>query len=153
MLSSLNLYYKFQVLISIQSLILCSEPYYNEPGYERMYGTPQGESESLKYSEEVFKNNLKYAIIGQLLNPPEGFEQVCLFFQFNWKTIKNFWLSLYQKENVYVLSNPDIKYNPVLIECLVTNWRQLPYFNFPNYNSLSQFNLSLKRHTNFYSLN
>jgi hypothetical protein len=50
-----------------------------------MYGTPQGESESLKYSEEVFKNNLKYAIIGQLLNPPEGFEQVnslnfrCLF--------------------------------------------------------------------------
>lgn len=65
-----------QVLISIQSLILCSEPYYNEPGYERMYGTPQGDSESLKYSEEVFKNNLRHAIIGQLQNPPEGFEQV-----------------------------------------------------------------------------
>jgi baculoviral IAP repeat-containing protein 6 len=76
----------FQVLISIQSLILCSEPYYNEPGYERMYGTPQGESESLKYSEEVFKNNLKYAIIGQLLNPPEGFEQVnSLNFRFLFK--------------------------------------------------------------------
>ena len=41
-----------------------------------MYGTSQGDSESLKYSEEVFKNNLRHAIIGQLQNPPEGFEQV-----------------------------------------------------------------------------
>merc|ERR1712020_608562 len=30
-----------QVLISIQSLILCPEPYYNEPGFERSYGTTQ----------------------------------------------------------------------------------------------------------------
>ena len=66
----------FQVLISIQSLILCAEPYYNEPGFERLYGTPQGDSESLKYSEEVFRNNLKYAVVGQLTNPPEGFEDV-----------------------------------------------------------------------------
>ena len=65
-----------QVLISIQSLILCAEPYYNEPGFERLYGTPQGDSESLKYSEEVFRNNLKYAVVGQLTNPPEGFEDV-----------------------------------------------------------------------------
>ncbi len=65
-----------QVLISIQSLILCSEPYYNEPGFERLYGTPQGNQESLKYSEDVFRNNLKYAILGQLQHPPEGFEAV-----------------------------------------------------------------------------
>ncbi|XP_059078409.1 uncharacterized protein LOC131876889 [Tigriopus californicus] len=65
-----------QVLISIQSLILCSEPYYNEPGYERLYGTPQGNAESLKYSEEVFRNNLKFAILAQVQNPPEGFEEV-----------------------------------------------------------------------------
>ena len=65
-----------QVLISIQSLILCLEPYYNEPGFERLYGTPQGDSESLKYSEDVFRNNLKYAVLGQLTNPPEGFEEV-----------------------------------------------------------------------------
>ena len=32
-----------QVLISIQSLILCPEPYYNEPGFERSYGTTQGD--------------------------------------------------------------------------------------------------------------
>ena len=69
-------FFTFQVLISIQSLILCLEPYYNEPGFERMYGTPQGDSESLKYSEDVFRNNLKYAVLGQLSNPPEGFEEV-----------------------------------------------------------------------------
>lgn len=30
----------------------------------------------MKYSEDVFRNNLKYAILGQLQNPPEGFEDV-----------------------------------------------------------------------------
>ena len=69
-------FFSLQVLISIQSLILCLEPYYNEPGFERLYGTPQGDSESLKYSEDVFRNNLKYAVLGQLSNPPEGFEEV-----------------------------------------------------------------------------
>ena len=69
-------FFALQVLISIQSLILCLEPYYNEPGFERLYGTPQGDSESLKYSEDVFRNNLKYAVLGQLSNPPEGFEEV-----------------------------------------------------------------------------
>ena len=70
------IFFSLQVLISIQSLILCLEPYYNEPGFERLYGTPQGDSESLKYSEDVFRNNLKYAVLGQLSNPPEGFEEV-----------------------------------------------------------------------------
>ena len=96
-----------QVLISIQSLILCPEPYYNEPGFERSYGTTQGDfiffvknfrvegklkglarflciqakpifirsmnltfflgnAESNRYNEEVFKNSLKFAILGQV---------------------------------------------------------------------------------------
>jgi baculoviral IAP repeat-containing protein 6 len=65
-----------QVLISIQSLILCAEPYYNEPGFERNYGTSVGNAESNRYNEEVFKNNLKFAILSQLASPPEGFEEV-----------------------------------------------------------------------------
>ena len=65
-----------QVLISIQSLILCSEPYFNEPGYDLKYGTPEGDSDSFRYSEDVFRNNLKVAVLGQLQNPPEGFEYV-----------------------------------------------------------------------------
>jgi len=67
-----------QVLISIQSLILCTEPYYNEPGYERHYGTSVGNTESNKYNEDVLRNNLKYAILAQLSQPPEGFEDVVL---------------------------------------------------------------------------
>ena len=82
-----------QVLISIQSLILCAEPYYNEPGFERNYGTSvgkllveftnyctklffSGNAESNRYNEEVFKNNLKFAILSELGSPPEGFEEV-----------------------------------------------------------------------------
>jgi len=65
-----------QVLISIQSLILCPEPYYNEPGFERNYGTSAGNAESNRYNEEVFKNNLKFAILSQLSSPPEGFDEV-----------------------------------------------------------------------------
>ncbi len=44
-----------QVLISIQSLILCTEPFYNEPGFDRLYGSPQGDQESHKYSEDVLR--------------------------------------------------------------------------------------------------
>ena len=65
-----------QVLVSIQSLILCSEPYFNEPGYQGTYGTTGGNSKSLKYSEEIFLNNLKHAVLGQISNPPKGFEKM-----------------------------------------------------------------------------
>ena len=33
-----------QVMVSIQSLILVPQPYYNEPGYERDMGTPKGDA-------------------------------------------------------------------------------------------------------------
>jgi len=65
-----------QVLISIQSLILVPEPYYNEPGYDKSYGTSSGNRESQNYNENVFKNNLKHAILEQIRSPPEGFESV-----------------------------------------------------------------------------
>ena len=35
-----------------------------------------GNAESNRYNEEVFKNNLKFAILSQLVSPPEGFEEV-----------------------------------------------------------------------------
>merc|ERR1711872_415104 len=65
-----------QVLISIQSLILCPEPYYNEPGFERHYGTPLGNAECSKYNEQVLKNNLRFGILENLECPPVGFEEV-----------------------------------------------------------------------------
>ncbi|MPC13563.1 (E3-independent) E2 ubiquitin-conjugating enzyme [Portunus trituberculatus] len=42
-----------QVIISIQGLILVSEPYFNEAGYERQKGTQQGRENSRMYNEMV----------------------------------------------------------------------------------------------------
>ncbi|CAF1455909.1 unnamed protein product [Rotaria sordida] len=42
-----------QVLVSIQSLILIPEPYCNQPGYERTYGTATGTAQSLEYDANV----------------------------------------------------------------------------------------------------
>lgn len=35
-----------------------------------------GNSESNRYNAEVFKNNMKHAILEQLASPPQGFEEV-----------------------------------------------------------------------------
>ena len=70
------LYRTVQVLVSIQSLILVQKPYYNEPGYERNYGTATGNRESHSYNEAVFRNNLRHAVLAQIRAPPEGFGHV-----------------------------------------------------------------------------
>ena len=66
-----------QVLVSIQSLIFVSEPYFNEPGYERQRGTPQGDDQCLLYNAAVIADNMKWAILEQLANPPKAFRSVC----------------------------------------------------------------------------
>eukprot|EP00550_Attheya_septentrionalis_P000671 CAMPEP_0198287544 /NCGR_PEP_ID=MMETSP1449-20131203/6311_1 /TAXON_ID=420275 /ORGANISM="Attheya septentrionalis, Strain CCMP2084" /LENGTH=599 /DNA_ID=CAMNT_0043985505 /DNA_START=294 /DNA_END=2090 /DNA_ORIENTATION=+ len=55
-----------QVLLSIQSLILVPDPYFNEPGYERFQGTPQGNSRNRLYNLDVRQSCLQYAIYGAL---------------------------------------------------------------------------------------
>lgn len=42
-----------QVIVSIQSLILVPEPYFNEPGYESTIGTPAGISASKVYNDKI----------------------------------------------------------------------------------------------------
>lgn len=61
-----------QVLISIQSMILCDEPYLNEPGWAGSTGTPQ----SRAYSANVRRMVVKTAMLGNLKNPPEPFDNV-----------------------------------------------------------------------------
>ena len=52
--------------------MLVAEPYYNEPGFAGgNYPT-----QSKNYNRNVFFNNLKHAILGQLTAPPQGFEDV-----------------------------------------------------------------------------
>ncbi|EGN93067.1 hypothetical protein SERLA73DRAFT_172419 [Serpula lacrymans var. lacrymans S7.3] len=61
-----------QVLISIQSMILCEEPYLNEPGWAMNGGSPQ----SLAYSANVRRMVVRTAMLGNLKNPPEPFGDV-----------------------------------------------------------------------------
>ncbi|CAC5419587.1 BIRC6 [Mytilus coruscus] len=65
-----------QILVSIQSLILVPDPYFNEPGFEQEIGTETGQKHSDEYNEDVCYNNIKYAMIGNLQNPPPEFSEV-----------------------------------------------------------------------------
>lgn len=72
-----------QVLVSIQSLILVSEPYFNEPGYERSRGTPSGTSSSREYDANIRQATVKWAMLEQLKNPSGCFREI---------VTKHFWL-------------------------------------------------------------
>jgi len=72
-----------QVLVSIQSLILVSEPYFNEPGYERSRGTPSGNQNSRDYDVNIRQATVKWAMLEQIRNPAPCFKQV---------THTHFWL-------------------------------------------------------------
>ncbi|KAF9247104.1 hypothetical protein BU15DRAFT_38518 [Melanogaster broomeanus] len=61
-----------QVLISIQSMILCDEPYLNEPGWANGGGTPQSKA----YSANVRRMVVRTAMLGNLKAPPEPFGDV-----------------------------------------------------------------------------
>mmetsp|Transcript_19513 Transcript_19513/g.39525 ORF Transcript_19513/g.39525 Transcript_19513/m.39525 type:complete len:309 (+) Transcript_19513:902-1828(+) len=57
-----------QVLISIQSLILVPDPYFNEPGWERERGTPRGKVNSDNYNAAIRRYTLDAAIESHLSN-------------------------------------------------------------------------------------
>lgn len=51
-----------QVLISLQSMVFVSEPYFNEPSLETTLGSPQGTEASRTYNEEIRSSTLRWAI-------------------------------------------------------------------------------------------
>ncbi|KAI0638576.1 ubiquitin conjugating enzyme family protein [Trametes polyzona] len=61
-----------QVLISIQSMILCEEPYVNEPGWANSGGT----AKSIAYSANIRRMVVRTAMLGNLKNPPEPWADV-----------------------------------------------------------------------------
>ena len=65
-----------QVLVSIQSLILVSEPYFNEPGYERSRGTPSGTQSSKEYDANIMQATVKWGMLEVLRNPSPSFKEV-----------------------------------------------------------------------------
>lgn len=63
-----------QVIISIQGLILVSEPYFNEAGYERQKGTQQGRENSRMYNEMVVLKLIQ-AMAKVIQAPPDIFKK------------------------------------------------------------------------------
>lgn len=70
------------MLVSIQSLILVPEPYFNEPGYERSRGTRVGNSASLEYNSNIYQACVRWAMLDHLRSPESCFKEVrwCRFF-------------------------------------------------------------------------
>lgn len=58
-----------QVMISIQSQILSSEPYYNEPGRDSLRGTKNGNDQVDAYNKTIHMYNMQHAILDFLENP------------------------------------------------------------------------------------
>ena len=61
-----------QVLISIQSLIMVSDPFFNEPGFQSMMGTAQGTKNSKGYNYTVREATVRYAMAEMLRRANEG---------------------------------------------------------------------------------
>mmetsp|Transcript_26785 Transcript_26785/g.43077 ORF Transcript_26785/g.43077 Transcript_26785/m.43077 type:complete len:699 (-) Transcript_26785:1639-3735(-) len=73
-----------QVLVSIQSLIMVEQPYFNEPGYEVNLGTPLGDESSRSYNRVIRDGTMKYALLEHIRDPPYLFKDV-LKLHFNLK--------------------------------------------------------------------
>lgn len=92
-----------QVMVSIQSLILVEQPYFNEPGFERSMGTNEGKKKSDSYNEERLPHTIKLAMIDMIKNPPGGFEDVVKnHFRLKKDEIKNRTLIWEQNASTYI---------------------------------------------------
>ena len=65
-----------QVLISIQSMILVNDPYFNEPGYESSRATALGKQANDSYNKEQQMNTLAHAILPALKQPDPCFAEI-----------------------------------------------------------------------------
>lgn len=55
-----------QVLVSIQSLILVPNPWFNEPGYEKDMHTERGATCCRGYNQGLRANTMRWAMINQV---------------------------------------------------------------------------------------
>jgi ubiquitin-protein ligase len=68
-----------QVLISIQAMILCEEPWYNEPGRESSYTRLASGGPSDRYNRKTREHTVRYAILGWLNKTPELWKDVVTY--------------------------------------------------------------------------
>ena len=62
----------------MQALILVPDPFFNEPGYERNRGTPEGDRQSRQYNETIREATVRYAMIAQLKAPAKELKEPIL---------------------------------------------------------------------------
>ncbi|XP_065205955.1 uncharacterized protein LOC135835562 [Planococcus citri] len=65
-----------QVLVSIQSLILVPEPYFNEPGYETSRGSTMASQSSKTYNSNIMSATVQWAMLDQIRNPSPCFKDI-----------------------------------------------------------------------------
>lgn len=58
-----------QVLISLQAMVFVKDPFFNEPGYEKISGTDEGNRRTRKYNDAVLRNTIKWAMHAPLQSP------------------------------------------------------------------------------------
>uniref|UniRef100_A0A1B6CR24 UBC core domain-containing protein n=2 Tax=Clastoptera arizonana TaxID=38151 RepID=A0A1B6CR24_9HEMI len=91
-----------QIIVSIQGLILVSEPYFNEAGYEKQKGSQQGRENSRMYNEMVVLK-LVQAVTKLIIHPPAIFKQEIMahFTQHAYRLCSRLegWLEISEKYN------------------------------------------------------
>ncbi|GAB0092462.1 (E3-independent) E2 ubiquitin-conjugating enzyme [Sergentomyia squamirostris] len=113
-----------QVIVSIQGLILVSEPYYNEAGYEKQKGTQQGMENSRMYNEmAVIK--LVQSMTKLMCSPPEIFkEQILRHFEEKgfgmYERIRS-WLDLSRE-----IENSNVKIDPAKLDVVKPDFPLIP---------------------------
>jgi ubiquitin-conjugating enzyme E2 O len=60
-----------QVLVSLQAMVFCAHPWFNEPGYERSAGTANGDRQSEAYNSKLREHTAQHAIL-DCLNKPDA---------------------------------------------------------------------------------
>ena len=65
-----------QVLVSIQSLILVHQPFFNEPGEQDAIGTPEGDQQSSAYNIAIRRLTIQWAVLDALRSPPPAFQHL-----------------------------------------------------------------------------
>jgi len=66
----------YQILVSIQSLVFTSDPYFNDSTKDHLRNTQYGCNENEKYNTRLRMIAVAEAIYNQLVDPPKGFEDV-----------------------------------------------------------------------------
>jgi ubiquitin-protein ligase len=66
----------WQVLVSIQAMILVEDPYFSEPNVEQMRGQAEGDAASARRNAALRLDTVRWAMVDALRSPRPGFEDV-----------------------------------------------------------------------------